>query len=145
MAILAAPTRIGARNNGWLISQQIYHFNTTDGTHSYVHFKTNVSANVEKIFMMEAEGYGYGGGVNILCGWGIYTTGGGSVLSKGGYSYGCTAHSVYKSSDNYACFVISGAMYYTGFVIHAYSGSNYTPAPISILAVNQNSTSGNYF
>ena len=146
MANIAAPLRVGAAGSGWIMAQQIYHFSTTDGSLSYVHFKTNVSTSTEKIFMIEAEGYAYGGGAPILCAWGLYTTGGGAVVSKGLESKsGLTAHGVYASSDGYACIRSYGNMYYTGFVLHAYSSYYYTPGPISISAVNQNNNTGNYY
>ena len=152
MANLGTPLRIGRGNGnvGWMTAQQIYHFSTTSGM-AYVHFKTNVSVATEKIFMIEAEGYAYGGGAPILCAWGLYTTGAtpismGSVVAKGLESKsGLTAHGVYASSDGYACIRSYGNMYYTGFVLHAYSHYYFTPSSIAITAVNQNENSGNYY
>jgi len=148
MANLAAPTRIGSGGSGYVISHNIYSFNTTGGSPLYLHFKTNVLTTAEKIFMIEAEGFNYGLGLPILCAWGIYTTGSG-VSSKGLHtpsSTGLSADGIYKSSDNYACIRgYAGSHYYTGFVLHAYSSVPFAPAPITILAAAQSDNSGNYY
>ena len=148
MAYLAAPTRIGTAGSGYIISHNIYSFNTTSGSPSYLHFKTNVPTTSEKIFMIEAEGYNYGGGLPILCAWGIYTNGVG-VVSKGLHTpagTGLSADGIYKSSDNYACIrAYYGSHYYTGFVLHAYSSAQFTPSPITILGATQTSESGAYY
>ena len=150
MANLASPLRIGARGSSWLMSQQVYHFNTTSGSPLYLHFKTNVLTSVEKIFMIEAEGYNYGTGTPILAAWGLYTTGASSntVSSKGLQSIsGLTADGIYKSSDGYACIRAynSSSHYYTGFTLHVYSSYYYTPDTVAITSATQTSNSGSYY
>ena len=145
MAYLLTPTNVRTSGNGWYMQYNIYTFYTTSAGIPYIHFKTNVSASTEKIFMIEAIGYDYGNGDAIRCAWGLYTTGG-SVVSKGLQSFGYTsADGVYVSGDGYACIrLYSSQNYFTGFVLNAHTNANFS-ANIAISAVSNNNTSGNYY
>jgi hypothetical protein len=151
MATLVYDTKVGNGNNPawWMTQLNIYGFATTngDGGVPYIHFKTNVSASTEKIFAIEAVGYNYGWTLAVRCVQSLYTTGGGSVVSKGSnYSAdGLYPDGVYKSSDNYACVrFYKPSHYYNGFILNAYTAYYYGTS-VSILAASQNGTSGNYY
>ena len=129
------------------MSQQIAWFNTVYGNPQYVHFKTSAPVSQERIFMIEAEGYNYGTGTPILCAWGIYTTGATAVHKGLTSASGLMPDGVYGSSDGYACIRAYNAssLYYAGWTLTAYGNPYYMPSTLSILAVNQNSNSGNYY
>lgn len=148
MATLTAPTNVGGTSGtGWSAKYGIYTFNTTSDTPLYVHFKTNVPTNSEKIGTIEAIGYNFGSAQPIRCAWGFYVYSSG-VASRGLETFtgsGLTANGIYKSSDNYLCIRgSSSTMYYIGFILNAYIHSTYN-FDISITAANQNSNSGNYY
>ena len=146
MATFTTPTNVRTAGSGWYAQYQLYNFYTGSDSPYYVHFKTNVSASTEKIFMLEAIGYNYSTYVPIRCSWGIYTTGSGSVTSKGMQSIsGLTADGIYKSSDGYACIrAYSSGLYYAGWVLNGHVNPNYS-VTLDITAASQNSTSGNYY
>jgi hypothetical protein len=149
MATLSAPLNIYKYSNWHLQQRGIWNFNTTGGSPSYVHMKTNIYAQSEdSMYMFEAVGYNYGASSPIRCAWGIYTYSG--TLYQTGvaniYS-GLNADGMYKSSDNYVCLrAYSGGLYYCGFTLNAYACRlDTTHQYVSILAASQNSTSGNYY
>jgi hypothetical protein len=146
MANLVDPTNVRTSGNGWYSKYNIYLFYTYSATPNYVHFKTNVSANTEKIFMIEAIGYNYGGASAIRAAWGVYTTGGGGTTPKGLQTIaGLTADGVYTSSDGYACIrAYAGSLYFAGWILNAHVHPSYS-VNITITAASQNSTSGNYY
>jgi len=146
MANLATPTNVRTAGSGWYTKYNIYNFYTYSGGPNYVHFKTNVSANTEKIFMIEAMGFNYGTATIIRCAWGLYTTGGGGVTPKGLQTItGLTADGVYASSDGYACIrAYADSLYYAGWILNAHVHPSYS-VDITITASSQNSTSGNYY
>lgn len=147
MARLAQTTRVGKTSSGWIMSEQVTYFQTTSGSPNYLHFKTNLSASSETIFMAEAEGYNYGLALPILCAWGVYTASG-TVASKGlaSATLGLEAHGIYKSSDGYVVLrAYAGSHYYTGFGLNFYSSTTFTITTPSISGITQTSESGNYY
>lgn len=151
MATLATPTNVRTAGSGWYTKYNIYTFNTTSGSPYYVHFKTNVSASTEKIFMIEAIGYNYGLALPIRSSWGVYTTGGGSTTAKGlqdaggPLGAGLNANGVYTSTDGYACIrAYASSLYFAGWILNAHVHPSYA-VDITITAANQNSTSGAYY
>ena len=61
-------------------------------------------------------------------------------LNSSTYSGGMTVHSVYKSSDNYACIVVETNNYYSGFILNSYTSNPTTPGHnTQILAMSQTS------
>jgi hypothetical protein len=74
MATLSAPLNIYPYSNWHLQQRGIWNFNTTGGSPSYVHMKTNIYAqSQDSMYMFEAVGYNYGAASPIRCAWGIYT------------------------------------------------------------------------
>ena len=100
------------------------------------------------MYMIEAVGYNYGAASPVRCAWGFYYYLGGvsHVGLQNEYS-GMSADGVYTSSDGYLCFrAYAGTHYYNGFILNAYATrTDTTHYAVSITAVNQNSTSGNYY
>lgn len=134
----------------WYIQQRnIFRFNTTSGSPAYVHMKTNISgAGADGMYMFEAIGYAYGGASPIRCSWGLYIYNGTLYQTGVANIYGgMDANGMYMSSDGYVCIrAYSGGMYYLGFSLNAYACRLDSPHKIvTITAVSQNSTSGNYY
>lgn len=132
-------------NNNWFTQLGVHSFATTDGSLGYVHLKTNVPKSRNTMWMIEFVGYAYGAAQNIrsaIC----FHTSGGTIYSVGTQNIypGLTPQAVYSSVDNYVVIrVTSGSMYFTGFVVNAYSTAPYSPnEPFVITAVSQNSNSG---
>lgn len=157
MATFTTPTRVGTSNNtiqgvtnGSLRYTQhlgIYTFNTTASTPLYMHFKTNIDSNANKIITFEAVGYNYGQALPIRCSWSTYTAGG-TLYDRGrvNKASGLSADGMYLSSDNYLVLrAYSGSHYFTGWVFNAYVSSYYYTDDIQITAAVQNSTSGNHY
>ena len=149
MANLNAPLNIYKYQSWYLQQRNIYNFNTTAGSPTYVHMKTNIYAPSEdSMYMFEAVGYAYGAGAAVRCAWGIYTYQG--TLYQTGvaniYS-GMNADGMYKSGDGYVCIrAYSAGMYYLGFTLNVYAcrlDTNHQN--VNITAASQNSTSGNYY
>jgi hypothetical protein len=139
------------RGEGWMSQYQILVFNTTSGTPNYIHFKTNVPNTIDKIVMIEAIGYNYGNSQSIRCTWTFYAYNS-LIYDRGRETVpgtGLTADGIYASSDGYACIrAYSSQHYFTGFILNAHSsgGGNMSyGTDVGITAVNQNSTSGNYY
>lgn len=154
MATLTTPTRIGASDssgssgsNPYTQQIQLYNFLTTSGDPLYLHFKTNINSNANKIITIEAIGLNYGTSRAIRCSWSFYTAGG--VLYDRGRvdkGFGLDPHGIYLSSDNFV--VIRGyaaSHYFTGFVLNAFVNAWYYTDNIQITAAVQTSTSGNYY
>jgi hypothetical protein len=148
MANLTAPINI-YKNSSWYLQQRnIYWFNTTSGSPLYIHFKTNLYNNIDTLYMIEAVGYNYGNANPVRCAWGFQWSYG--VVRNVGLQKeynGLDPHGVYASSDGYLCFRgYSNTHYYNGFILNAYATrTDQTHYQVSITAVNQNSTSGNYY
>lgn len=149
MATFNAPLRIYPYNSWYLQQRGIYNFNTTSGSPTYVHMKTNIYApSQDSMYMFEAVGYNYGASVPVRCSWGIYCYQG--TLYQTGvaniYS-GMNADGMYVSSDGYITIrAYAGGMYYLGFTLNVYACRLDTSHQnVSISAVSQNSTSGNYY
>jgi hypothetical protein len=148
MATLQAPLRIYP-NSTWSLQQRyIGAFNTGSGSPTYIHIKTNLSTGGDVMYMFEAVGYNYGNGNSVRCAWGLYAYQ--NVLYHTGVQTaygGLSADGIYVSSDNYVC--LRGYMnshYYQGFIINAYpTRTDTTHYNVSITAISQNSTSGNYY
>jgi hypothetical protein len=128
----------------WVSQQNVYNFATTNGDNSYLHLKTNVPVARNTMWMVEFVGYAYGSAQNIRAAIAFHTSGG--LLYRVGAQTiypGLTPQTVYTSTDGYAVIRTVATMYYTGFVINAYSTAPYAPnEPFAILAVAQNSNSG---
>jgi hypothetical protein len=152
MASLSSPVNIsltGASGTTWYRQQRnFYRFNTTSGSPSYIHMKTNINT-IASMFMIEAVGYNYGAAAAIRCSWGFYLGASYTLPSNAaanGYS-GLQANGTYMSSDNYVVIrAYAGGLYYCGFCLNAYATRDDSACQaVSIQAASQNSTSGNYY
>lgn len=149
MAKLKSSTSIKTSGSS-LDQRDIFWFNTTAGSPTYIHMKTNIPNASNWMFYIEAEGYNYGTGSSILCSWGGYTySGSNSIIQQSlkNYYSGMSADGMYISSDNYAVIrASSSGLYYCGFILNAIMTSwNGYGQTISVQAVSQNSNSGNYY
>lgn len=148
MANLNAPLNIYKYQSWYLQQRSIYNFNTTGGSPSYIHFKTNIWYDEDAMYMIEAVGYNYGAASPIRCAWGFYMYGGSLYQSGVANIYGgMNADGMYVSSDNRICIrAYAGGHYYSGFTLNAYACRlDTTHHQVQILAASQNSTSGNYY
>lgn len=144
MANVVADTRIG------VMQQAFYSFSTSSGSPLYIHMKTNIPKSSNIMFYIEAEGYNYGTALPVLCSWTGYPFSGDGNLynvSLTNFYTGMTADGVYLSSDNYVVLrAYAGSHYFNGFVLNSVMANpNGNNVRVSISAVNQNSTSGNYY
>lgn len=144
MANVVADSRIG------VMQQAFYSFGTTSGSPLYIHMKTNIPKSSNIMFYIEAEGYNYGTALPVLCSWTGYPfSGDGNIynISLTDYYSGMSANGVYMSSDNYVVLrAYAAGHYFNGFVLNSVMANpNGNNVRVSILAANQNSTSGNYY
>jgi len=148
MANLSTPVSIYPNSSWYLQQRNIYWFNTSISSPSYIHFKTNLGSGIDTMYMIEAVGYNYGAASPVRCAWGFQWSYGvvRNVGAQNEYS-GMSADGVYASSDGYLCFrAYASNHYYNGFILNAYATrTDTTHYAVSITAVNQNSTSGNYY
>lgn len=146
MANLLA-TNVGL-STGWYSQYNIYSFNTTSGTTTYMHFKTNVSNTANKIVMLEAIGYNYGASQAIRCSWCFYAYNGGTI-DRGRQTVantGLVADGVYSSSDGFAVIrAYTSNPYYIGYILNAHSGPAGYGTNVQITAVNANTNSGAHY
>jgi hypothetical protein len=148
MANLSTPVSIYPNSSWHLQQRNFYWFNTGSGSPLYIHFKTNLGGGIDTMYMIEAIGYNYGNANPVRCGWGFQWSYG--VVRNVGLQKeynGLDPNAVYASSDGYLCFsAVSNTHYYNGFILNAYATrTDQTHYAVSITAVNQNSTSGNYY
>ena len=155
MATLNAPLRIYPYQPSsswptWYLQQRgIFNFNTTSGSPSYIHMKTNIyGPGNDGMYMLEAVGYNYGAAAPVRCAWGLYCYQ--NTLYQTGVANiygGMNADGIYISSDNYICIrAYAGGNYFNGFTINAYACRLDTQhTNVSITAASQNGTSGNYY
>jgi len=135
--------------NTWSLQQRnFYNFFTGSGSPSYIHMKLNLGPGIDTMYMIEAIGYNYGNANPVRCAWGFQWSYG--VVRNVGLQKeynGLDPNGVYASSDGYLCFsATSNTHYYNGFILNAYATrTDQTHYQVSITAVNQNSTSGNYY
>lgn len=136
----------GARS---LVNYNKYYWSALGGlSGQYVHFKTDVTLNTNKMVMVEAVGINYYGSAPVRCSWCwyaysyLYSVGTESIYG------GVTADGVYMSSDGYVVFRARGLseLNDTAFSLNIYnvcpaqSGAN-----VNITAVNRNTNSGSYY
>lgn len=149
MATLNAPLRIYPYNSWYLQQRGIFNFNTTSGSPSYVHMKTDIYApGNDSMWMLEAVGYAYGGAAPIRCGWGLYVYSNNLYQTGVANIYGgMSADGMYLSSDRYVCIrAQSGGMYFLGFTLNVYAVRlDTTHQNVSISAAVQSDNSGNYY
>jgi hypothetical protein len=151
MATLTAPINISYFNIGasyWYRQQKnFYQFMTTTSSPSYIHIKTNINQSYP-MWMIEAVGYNYGNGAPVRCAWGFNKSGASlaSVALSNGYT-GMNADGVYISTDGYVVLrAYAGGHYYNGFCLNGYSVREDAASTIvTVLAVSQNTTTGNYY
>ena len=148
MAVLLGPINIYPNSSWHLQQRNFYWFNTTSGSPSYIHFKTNLGGGIDTMYMIEAIGYNYGAASPVRCAWGFQWSYGvaRNIGLQNQYS-GMNADGVYASSDGYLCIrAYAGGHYYNGFILNAYATrTDTTHYQVSITASSQNSTSGNYY
>jgi hypothetical protein len=150
MALLSSSTNIRSGTSP-IYQRAIYWFNTTAGSPLYIHLKTNIPANSNQMFYIEAEGYNYGRAQPILCSWTGYPwSGSGTTInvSLTNFYPGMAADGVYQSSDNYVVLRASSitSNYYNGFIINAVMANpNGFGFQVSILASVQTDQSGAYY
>lgn len=130
-----------------LVTYGLYTWATTSGAGTYVHFKTDVQLSTYIMTRVEAVGINYANAAPIRCVWGWYTYS--YLIDRGSeniYS-GLSANGIYMSSDGYVVF--RGYASSLGDSSLVLNMMNVNPtgygATINITAVNQNSTSGNYY
>jgi hypothetical protein len=148
MAFLSYPISMYPDNGGYAVQRSLYKAFTSDGSVTYIHFKTNVP-NVSYIMtMIEAVGYNYGMARPIRCAWGFYSYDY-LIASVRDTAYtGLSANGVYRSSDGYICIrgYASGGSYFNGFVLYGYqtagAGRGYA---VQITAASYGTNSGNAF
>lgn len=149
MATINAPLNIYKYQNWYLQQRGIYNFNTTNGSLTYIHMKTNIYApSQDSMWMIEAVGYAYGGAAPIRCSWGFYVYNNTIYQSGVANIYGgMSASGIYKSSDNYVCIrAYSSGMYFLGFTLNVYACRlDTTHQQVTVLAASQNDNSGNYY
>jgi hypothetical protein len=149
MANLTAPLRIYPYNSWYLQQRSIFNFNTTSGSPTYVHMKTNIYApGNDTMWMFEAVGYAYGGAAPVRCGWGLYVYNNNLYQTGVANIYGgMSADGIYLSSDRYVCIrASSGGIYYLGFTLNVYAVRlDTTHQNVSITAAVQTDNSGNYY
>ena len=138
--------------NDWSLQQRnFYNFFTGSGSPSYLHFKTNLGAGIDTMYMIEAVGFNYGNGTAIRCAWGFqWSYGPPGYLANVGLQNiygGMSANGVYKSSDGYCVIrAYANSHYYNGFMLNAYATrTDTTHYKLSITAGVQTDNSGNYY
>lgn len=147
MATLLA-TNVGL-STGWYSQYNIYSYNSTNGSLTYMHFKTNISNTANKIVMIEAIGYNYGFSSAIRSSWCFYAWNN-LVIDKGRQNFyaagGLAADGIYASSDGYAVIrAYSSNPYYIGYILNAHSGPAGYGTNVQITAANANTNSGAYY
>lgn len=149
MANLKAPVGIYPYYSWYLQQRNIYNFNTTGSSPTYVHMKTDIYApGNDSMWMLEAVGYNYGAAAPIRCAWGFYVYSNNLYQTTLSNIYsGINAHGIYKSSDNYICIrAQSGTLYYAGFTLNAYACRlDTTHQKVSITAAVQSDNGGSYY
>lgn len=97
------------------------------GGGGYLHLKTNIPKNSNRMFMIEAVGYNYGQGQNIRCAHcGYPYSGSGTIISSQSSTLypGMTADGLYYSSDDYVVLRYNtSSTYYWGCTWNAYSAN----------------------
>ena len=150
MAYLSYPVNMYPDNGGYAVHRSIFKAFTTDGSVTYLHFKTNVPIASYIMTMIEAVGYNYGMSAPIRCAWGFYTYGSyiySSSVRNTGYT-GLSANGVYASTDGYVCIrgYSSGGSYFNGFILNGYqTAGNGRGFDILITAASYGTNSGNAF
>jgi hypothetical protein len=148
MATLSSPLQIYRYSTWYLQQKNIYSFFTGSGSPNYIHFKTNLGAGIDTMYMIEAIGYNYGNAYAIRCGWGFQWSYGvaRNIGLQNGYP-GMSADGVYASSDGYLCIrAYASGHYYNGFMLNAYATrTDQTHYAVTITASSQNTTTGNYY
>lgn len=149
MAYLSYPVNMYPDSGGYAVKRSIYKALATDGTVTYLHFKTNVPIASYIMTMIEAVGFNYGPSLPVRCSWAFYTYG--SYIANSGLQNtytGMLANGVYGSSDGYACIrgYTSGGSYYNGFILNGYqTAGNGRGYDLQITAASYGTNSGNAF
>ena len=114
---------------------------------NYYHLKTNITLDSGFMGMIEFVGANYGDGmvpIRAAISFYAYPPSNAFInvgLNNSDYSGGMIAHTVYKSTDNYACMVVQTNNYFTGFILNSYTSNPTTPGHnTQILAMSQTSS-----
>lgn len=136
-------------NGGYAVHRSIYKAFTTDGSATYLHFKTNVPIASYIMTMIEAVGYNYGMSLPVRCSWAFYTYGSYIYNNSLRDTYtGMSANGVYGSSDGFVCIrgYASGGSYFNGFILNGYqTAGNGRGFDILITAASYGTNSGSAF
>ena len=101
---MAKPTglNIFPQAGSYFTQLGVYHFTQYDSTNYYVHMKTNISVDINQMYLIECVGYNYGPAQNIRAGI-VFHTQGGSLYQIGAENIypGFTPQTVYMSSDRF--------------------------------------------
>jgi hypothetical protein len=148
MANLQPPLRIYPYNSWYLQQRGIYNFNTTSAGPTYLHIRTSVFHDEDTMWMVEAVGYNYGTSSPVRCSWGFYVYGNTIYQSGVADIYGgLNANGIYSASNGHVCLRATAAsFYYLGITLNVYACRlDTTHKNVSIVAISQNSTPGNYY
>lgn len=144
MANLVFPTTMGST-----YKRGLYWFNTTSGSPLYIHMKTNIPKDSDKMFYIEAEGYNYGTALPVLCSWCGYTwSGSGTLYSTNltNFYTGMSADGIYYSTDNFVVIrAYASSHYFNGFILNSVTANPVGTFDVQITAASQNSTSGSHY
>ena len=157
MANLAQKTLLGGGGlNGSLgasnvVGLGIYNYRLTDSdrTSRFLHFKTNVPTNTDRMVTIEAVGYSYATAQVIHCSWGVYAYANAvSSIALHSLAPGLIPNAVYRAADGFVC--ISAAardLYFIGVTLNSYTVNNNwgRGLDVSITAAATTVTAGNFY